>query len=149
GMHYAWVIFAASFVTLLGAAGFRSAANVLQVPLHEYFGWRRGSIAIAVSINVLLFGFIGPFAAALQQRFGLRRVTICALTIMAAGALASTQINQLWQLYLLWGVVVGTGSGCMATVFASTVAARWFVARRGLVNGVLHRGRRVGSRDNT
>src|SRR5215216_1331002 len=75
-MHYAWVIFAASFLTLLGAAGFRSAANVLQVPLHEDFGWSRGSIGIAVSINVLLFGFIGPFAAALQIRFGLRKVTI-------------------------------------------------------------------------
>jgi len=136
-MHYAWVIFAASFLTLLGAAGFRSAANVLQVPLHEDFGWSRGSIGIAVSINVLLFGFIGPFAAALQIRFGLRKITIWALAVMAVGAIASTQINHLWQLYLLWGVVVGSGSGCMATVFASTVAARWFVARRGLVTGAL------------
>jgi sugar phosphate permease len=136
-VHYAWVIFGASFITLLGAAGFRSAANVLQVPLHEEFGWSRGNIALAVSINVLLFGFIGPFAAALQMRFGLRKVTIVALSVMATGALASTQINALWQLYLLWGVVVGAGSGCMATVFASTVAARWFVARRGLVTGAL------------
>ncbi len=116
-LHYAWVIFGASFVTLLGAAGFRSAANVLQVPLREDFGWSRGGIGLAVSINVLLFGFIGPFAAALQLRFGLRKVTIWALVVMAAGALASTQIGELWQLYLLWGDVVGDGTGCMAKVF--------------------------------
>src|SRR5262249_25940860 len=88
GIHYAWIVVAAAFITLLGAAGFRSAANVLQVPLHEHFGWSRGSIGIAVSINVLLFGLIGPFAAALQLRFGLRRVTIIALAVMAVGALA-------------------------------------------------------------
>ena len=135
--HYAWVVFAASFITLMGAAGFRSAASVLQVPLHDEFGWSRGSVALAVSINVLLYGFIGPFAAAWQRRFGLRRVTVWALVLMAAGAFGTTQMTHLWQLYLLWGVVVGAGSGCMATVFAATVAARWFVAQRGLVTGVL------------
>jgi predicted MFS family arabinose efflux permease len=135
--HYAWIVFATAAVTLLGAAGARSAANVLQVPLHEQYGWSRASIGVAVSINVLLFGFIGPFAAALQQRFGLRRVTVCALTLIGIGALGTTQMSELWHLYLLWGVIVGVGSGCMASVFASTVASRWFVRRRGLVTGVL------------
>lgn len=136
-VHYAWIVFGASFLTLLGAAGFRSAPSVLIDPLHDEFGWSRGTVGLAVSINVLLFGFIGPFAAALQQRFGLRRVTVVALAVIATGALLTTQMTQPWHLFLLWGLIVGTGSGCMATVFAGTVATRWFVSHRGLVTGAL------------
>jgi len=135
--HYAWVIFVTAFITLLGAAGFRATPAVLIDPLREEFGWSRSTIGTAVSINVMLFGLMGPFAAALQLRYGLRRVTIGALTVISAGALVTTQMSAPWHLYLLWGAVVGTGSGCMATVFASTVASRWFVARRGLVTGAL------------
>jgi sugar phosphate permease len=131
------VVFGAAFVVLLCAAGTRSAPSVLIDPLRDEFGWSRGTVGFAVSINVLLFGFIGPFAAALQQRYGLRRVTTIALVVIAAGAALTTQMSQPWHLFLLWGLVVGAGSGCMATVFASTVATRWFVARRGLVVGVL------------
>lgn len=136
-VHYAWVVFAVAFIALLGAAGFRSTPAILIDPLHEEFGWGRGVIGAAVSVNVLLFGFIGPFAAALQSRYGLRRVTVTALIVISLGALATTRISSPWHLYLLWGVVVGAGSGCMATVFASTVASRWFVNRRGLVTGAL------------
>jgi sugar phosphate permease len=136
-LSYYWVVFAAAFVILVGAAGTRSAPTVLIDPLRDSFGWSRATVGFAVSINVLLFGFIGPFAAALQQRFGLRAVTVCALTLIATGALLTTQMTRSWHLFVLWGLVVGAGSGCMATVFASTVATRWFVARRGVVTGVL------------
>ncbi len=134
---YHWVVFGSAFVILLFAAGTRSAAGVLIDPLHDEFGWSRGTIGIAVSINVLLYGFIGPFAAALQDRYGLRRVTVTALLIISGGCVLTSQIHSVWQLYLLWGFVVGVGTGCMATVFASTVASRWFVHRRGLVTGAL------------
>lgn len=134
---YHWVVFGAAFVVLLGAAGTRSTPGVLIDPLREEFGWSRATVGLAVSINVLLFGFIGPFAAALQLRYGLRRVTMTALCIIATGAALTTQMTRPWHLYLLWGLVVGTGAGCMATVFASSVASRWFVARRGVVTGVL------------
>jgi predicted MFS family arabinose efflux permease len=135
--NYPWLIFVVAFVTLLGAAGFRSTPGILIDPLNGEFGWGRGTVGTAVSINVLLFGFIGPFAAALQGKYGLRRVTVIALLVISVGALLTTQMNATWQLYLLWGGVIGTGSGCMATVFASTVASRWFVQRRGLVMGAL------------
>ena len=136
-IHYGWVIFCTAFVTLVGAAGFRSAAGVLVDPLRDEFGWSRSTVGAAVSINVILFGLMGPFAAALQLRFGLRRVTMTALVVVSLGALATTRMTSPAHLYLLWGVVIGAGSGCMATVFASTVASRWFVAHRGLVTGAL------------
>lgn len=135
--HYAWIVFVVAFLTLLGAAGFRSTPGILIDPLHAEFGWSRGTVGSAVSINVLLFGLCGPFAAALQGRYGLRKVTVVALIVISIGALLTTQMTRPWHLYLLWGVVVGIGSGCMASVFASSVASRWFVGRRGLVTGAL------------
>jgi sugar phosphate permease len=136
-IHYAWVIAAVTFITLMGAAGFRATPSVLIVPLQNEFGWNRAVISVAVSINLILFGLTGPFAAALMERFGLRVVTVGALITVATGALLTTVMNSPWQLYLLWGVVVGLGTGSMASVLAATVASRWFVQRRGLVLGAL------------
>src|SRR5438045_5987482 len=136
-VHYAWIVAAVTFIALMGAAGFRATPSVLIVPLQNEFGWNRAVISVAVSINLILFGLTGPFAAALMDRFGLRAVTVGALITVSTGALLTTVMNSPWQLYLLWGVVVGLGTGCMASVLAATVANRWFVQRRGLVLGAL------------
>src|SRR5258708_6816029 len=136
-IHYAWIVAAVTFVAVMGAAGFRATPSVLIVPLQNEFGWNRAVISVAVSINLILFGLTGPFAAALMDRFGLRVVTVGALVTVATGALLTTAMNSPWQLYLLWGVVVGLGTGSMASVLAATVASRWIVHRRGLVLGAL------------
>ena len=135
--HYAWVVAAVTFFTLLAASGFRSTPGILIVPLEQEFGWSRATISLAVSVNLLLFGLTGPFAAALMIRYGVRAVVATALAVVAAGALLTTRMTEPWQLVLLWGVVVGLGTGCMAGVFSATVANRWFVARRGVVLGAL------------
>ena len=136
-IHPAWFALGVTFVTLMATAGFRSAPSVLIVPLEEAFGWSRSDISLAVAVNVLLFGLVAPFAAALMERFGIRRVVMTALTVVSAGSAATIFIQKPWHLIALWGVVVGTGTGSMALVFAATVANRWFVARRGLVTGAL------------
>ena len=136
-IHYAWIVAVVTFVALMGAAGFRATPGVLIVPLQEEFGWNRAVISVAVSINLILFGLTGPFAAALMDRFGLRVVTVAALITVATGALLTTVMTEPWQLYILWGLVVGLGTGCMASVLAATVANRWFVQRRGVVLGAL------------
>jgi MFS family permease len=94
-------------------------------------------VSAAVSINLVLFGLCGPFAAAFMGRYGIRRVMVGALLLIAVGVGLTTFIRTPWQLYLLWGVVVGLGTGSMASVLAAIVANRWFVARRGLVTGIL------------
>jgi sugar phosphate permease len=136
-VHYAWIIFVVAFVTLLFASGTRSTPSILMVPLENEFGWTRATVSLAVSINLVLFGFVGPFAAAMMNRWGIQRVVASALVFVASGAALTTRMTEPWQLYLLWGVVVGIGAGTMATVFAATVANRWFVAKRGLVVGIL------------
>lgn len=128
---------AVSFVTIIGAAGFASLPGLLIEPLHEEFGWSRGTIGLAVSLNLALYGLTAPFAAALMDRFGIRTVVACALTVIATGAGLTVFMTEAWQLILCWGVLVGLGSGSMALAFAATVADRWFAKRRGLVTGIL------------
>jgi MFS family permease len=128
---------AVAFVAIIGAAGFRATPGVLITPLEEEFGWSRGTISVAVSVNLLLFGLTAPFAAALMDRFGMRRVVALALLLVAAGSGATVFMTSSWQLVLCWGVLVGLGTGSMALVFVATVAGRWFVKHRGMVTGVL------------
>jgi MFS family permease len=143
-VHPAWWVAAVAFVALIGAAGFRAAPGVLMVPLQDEFGWSRGTLSLAVGVNLVLFGLTAPFAAALMERFGLRRVTTCALLLIAAGSGLTVFVAESWQLVLTWGVLVGLGTGSMALVFAATVAQRWFVRHRGLVMGILTAGSATG-----
>jgi sugar phosphate permease len=136
-IHPGWIAVTVTFFTLMASAGYRSAPSVLIVPLEEAFGWSRSQISLAVSINVLLFGLVAPFAAALMERFTVRRVVMSALTLVAISSTSTIFMNQPWHLWLLWGVGVGVGTGSMALVFAATIANRWFVARKGIVIGAL------------
>lgn len=135
--HRAWIVAAIAFITLIGAAGFRAVPSVLIDPLHEEFGWSRATISAAVSINLVLFGLFSPFAAALMDRFGMRRVVVFALVMVSAGSGLTVFMTSSWQLLLCWGVLVGIGTGSMAMTFVATVTGRWFVKHRGLVSGVL------------
>ncbi|QWZ08396.1 MFS transporter [Nocardioides panacis] len=143
-VHPAWPVAAVAFVALLGAAGFRAAPGVLMLPLQDEFGWSRGTLSLAVGVNLVLFGLTAPFAAALMDRFGIRRVTTCALLLISLGSGLSIFVRESWQLLLTWGVLIGLGTGSMALVFAATVAQRWFVRRRGLVTGILTAGSATG-----
>ncbi|MER7175774.1 MFS transporter [Streptomyces mesophilus] len=136
-MHRAWYVAAVAFVTILGAAAFRSMPGLLIEPLHDDFGWSRGTIGLAVSVNLALYGLTAPFAAALMDRFGIRRVVAVALTMIALGSGLTVWMANSFQLILYWGVLVGLGSGSMALAFAATVTNRWFTTRRGLVTGIL------------
>ena len=136
-IHPAWIAAIVTFFTLVATAGFRSAPSVLIVPLEDAFGWGRDQISLAIAINVLLYGLTAPFAAALMERFTVRKVVMAALTTVSTGAFLTTFVHAPWQLVLTWGVIVGIGTGSMALVFAATVANRWFVKRRGLVVGGL------------
>jgi predicted MFS family arabinose efflux permease len=136
-IHPAWIVAGITFATLFATSGFRSAPSVLILPLEKDFGWQRDVISLAVAINVLLYGLTAPFAAALMERFTVRKVVMAALATVGTGALLTIWINQSWHLMLLWGVIVGVGTGSMALVFAATIANRWFVKKRGLVIGIL------------
>lgn len=136
-IHYGWVMVAVTFLTSLISSASVGAPGVFILPLEKEFGWSTTQISSALSIRLLLFGLMAPFAAALMVRFGLRNVVLSALTIIATGLLASLAMTQAWHLIALWGLVVGFGTGMTAMVLGATVATRWFTAHRGLVVGIL------------
>ena len=136
-IHPAWTALVVTFLTLMATAGFRSAPSVTIVPLEDAFGWSRSQVSFAIALNVLLYGLIAPFAAALMERFTVRKVVMTALTFVALSAASTVLMTQPWHLWLLWGVCVGIGTGSMALVFAATVANRWFIKHKGLVVGAL------------
>ncbi|CAN2210541.1 AraJ Arabinose efflux permease [Candidatus Nanopelagicaceae bacterium] len=136
-IHPGWIAVTVTFFTLMASAGYRSAPSVLIVPLEDAFGWSRSQISLAVSINVLLFGLVAPFAAALMERFTVRKVVMSALALVSLSATSTVFMTQPWHLWALWGIGVGVGAGSMALVFAATIANRWFVAHKGIVVGAL------------
>ena len=137
GVHYGWVVVATTFLTMLVTAGAVGAPGVLLLPLQREFGWSTAAISSALAMRLLLFGLMGPFAAAFINRYGVRRVTLSALCLIALGLALSLGMAHIWQLILLWGVVVGLGTGLTALVLAATISTRWFNARRGLIVGLL------------
>src|SRR5262249_30837188 len=136
-VHYGWMIAGVTFLTMLVTAGAVGAPGVLILPLQKECGWQNAEISSALGIRFLLFGLMAPFAAALINRFGMRRIALSALLLIAAGLLLSLAMTRVWQLVLLWGVVIGFGTGLTALVLGVTVATRWFSTRRGLVTGLL------------
>jgi sugar phosphate permease len=136
-LHYSWIIAAITFLALLAAAGVRSTPGVLMVPLETEFGWSRATISAAVSINLVLFGLMGPFAAAIMERVGVRRTMVASAALVALGVGLTRFMTEPWQLILLWGVLVGSGTGMTGLALAALIVNRWFTERRGVVMGVL------------
>jgi MFS family permease len=137
GLHYGWVVAGATFLSGLIMAGAVGAPGIFIIPLQKEFGWTTSDISAALAVRFFLFGIIAPFAAALMNKYGVRKVVLVAQAIVAACLVASLWMTSLWHLLLLWGVGVGIGTGMTALVLGATVATRWFVARRGLVVGIL------------
>jgi sugar phosphate permease len=136
-VHRAWWVALVVLGALVAAAGFRSSTGALLEPLESEFGWSRSTTSGAVTANLVLYGLTAPFAAALMERFGIRRVVAASLLLVAAGSGLTIVMTEAWQLWLLWGLAVGIGTGAMALVLGAIVANRWFVeSRRGLVTGV-------------
>jgi predicted MFS family arabinose efflux permease len=143
-VHYSWVTVAVMFAVIVASVGVRAAPSVLIVPMQHDFGWSVATISGAVSLNMALFGLVGPFTAALMRTIGLKRTVLLSMALLVLGAGSSAFITNVWQLYLTWGVLVGVGSGAGMVGLAAAVANRWFVARRGLVVGLLTAGNASG-----
>lgn len=142
--HRAWTIAAITLGALVAAAAFRSSTGVLMEPIEREFGWDRTTTSGAVSLNLVLFGLVAPFAAALMDRWGVRRIVTVALGLVGLASAATVLMTQAWHLWLLWGLVIGVGTGMIALVFGAIVANRWFVERRGLVMGIFSAGNATG-----
>lgn len=136
-LHRAWLVLVGTLVVLVLMAGFRSTVGILVDPLRDEFGWSTAAISLAASVNLMIYGLGGPFAAALYDRFGLRRCVLVAVVIVALGSALTLLMSQQWQFVVLFGFVNGTATGAVSVTLAAVIASRWFVARRGLATGIL------------
>ncbi|PKW26404.1 MFS transporter [Phycicoccus duodecadis] len=142
--HRAWSVAAVTLAALVSAAAFRSSTGVLLEPVETEFGWSRATTSGAVSLNLVLYGLTAPFAAAFMERFGVRRTVAIALVVVGTASGATTVMTSAWQLWLLWGVFIGIGTGAMALVLGAVVANRWFERHRGLVTGIFSAANATG-----
>ena len=136
GVHYGWIVAALTALTLLVAAGVRSAPGVFLTSLEDDFGWSRAGISFAASLGLLVYGLIGPAVGVALDRLGARRLMTGAVLLMAVSTAAGTTVRSLWGLNLYWGLLSGVATGMVAAVLGAAIANRWFVARRGLVIGL-------------
>ncbi len=144
-INWAIVVAAVTFLALLGAAAFRSTTSVLFQPFEQEFDWSRADTSLAMSVNLLFYGLTAPFAATLMARYSIRSVGTFALALIAAGSGLTVFMTEVWQLVLLWGVLVGVATGSLALVGGAMVASRWFVRGRSLVTGIFSAAYATGS----
>ncbi|HWJ75969.1 MAG TPA: MFS transporter [Kaistia sp.] len=145
GQNYAFIVAGVIFLALLSAAGLRAAPGVMMLPLQSAFGWDKATISAGAAIGIFLYGFAGPFAAALMQTFGVRRTLVCALVLMSVSTGLSALMSEPWQFIATWGVLSGIGSGAVALVMGATVVNRWFVTNRGLMMGLFSASTATGT----
>lgn len=143
--HPALLVVGVTFFALLISAGLRSAPAVLMLPLEAHFGWDRATLSLAAAVGILLYGIVGPFAAALMMSFGIRRTMLAGLALMAVSTFASLWMTAPWHYVLSWGVFSGIGSGAVASVLGAAVVNRWFATRRGLMMGLLSASTATGA----
>lgn len=136
-LHYSWIILIVAFFAIIVAGIIRSSSGVFIEPFEQEFNWSRPMISFAFAVGLFLYGFSGPFMAAFVECFGLKRVMLYSMALLAIGLSLTFIMNSSWQLILIWGVMIGIGSGLFLTVLSTQVANRWFVKRRGLAVGIL------------
>ena len=137
GVHYGWVLVALTFLNILCSSAAISLPGVLIVPITEEFGWSKADVAGAIALMFVMFACVAPFAGALLLRYGVARMVAASASLAVAGLLATTMADARWQLTVGIGLFLGISAGMVGLGLAATVASRWFVARRGLVVGLL------------
>ncbi|MFJ5760615.1 MFS transporter [Neobacillus sp. NPDC093182] len=136
-IHYSWVMLFIAFFSIITAGIIRSSSGVFIVPFETDFGWERSTISFAFAISLLLYGISGPFMAALIETIGLKKMMILAMATLLVGILLTFFMVKPWQLILIWGIIIGLGSGLFLTVLSPYIANQWFEKRRGLALGIL------------
>ena len=133
--HYAWIVVLVTFFALLAAQAVRAAPGVIITSLESEFGWSRTEISFAISLSILTFGLGGPLGGTLIDRYGPRRVMLVGDLLIVGGLLGLIFVRDLWQMYLLWGIPIGIGTGAVGGVLGAAVAHRWFRTHRGVIIG--------------
>jgi MFS family permease len=136
-LHYGWILLAAVVFVVLAGSGIRAVFGVFIKPIEAEFGWTRQQLSGAAALSLFVLGAVGPAVGWLADIWGPRRVMLLAAATLGVGTVLASFVAHLWQLYASAGVLMAMGAGGLSMATISTIAARWFVARRGLILGIL------------
>ena len=136
-LYYGWIVLAAVVLVMLAASGIRAVFGVFIKPIEAEFGWTRAQLSGAAALSLFVLGAVGPMVGWLADVWGPRRVMLLSTAVLGAGAVLTSLVGHLWQMYGSAGVLMAAGAGGLGMATSATIAARWFVARRGLILGIL------------
>jgi len=137
---HGWIILAISFAAMAIAYGARNSFSVFYVVILDEFGWSRASTAGIFSLNVVVYGITAPFAGALVDRFGPKKVLLTGAIILALATALCSMVNTIAHFYLLFGLVGAIGTGLTGYPANAAVLPHWFVRRRGMAFGIFTSG---------
>ena len=143
-MHYGWAIVAASAVTFAIASSTTHTYPVFLVALVSQFGWSRASVAGVMSIARVLSGLLSPALGRLVDKLGPRKMMGVGAILVAAGYLASSQVTDLWQFYVVYSLFIFIGTMCIGSLSILTILNQWFMKRKGLAIGLTDVGTGLG-----
>ena len=136
-LYYGWIVLIAVVFVMLAGSGIRAVFGVFIKPIEAEFGWTRQQLSGAAALSLFVLGAVGPAVGWLADVWGPRRVMLLAAATLGVGTVLASFVGHLWQLYASAGVLMAMGAGGLSMATTSTIAARWFVARRGLILGIL------------
>jgi sugar phosphate permease len=133
---YGWYIVGVMVVSMMLVYGVRNSFSIFFDPLLEQFDWYRGSTAIMLSLNILIYGFTAPFAGALADRWKPRKAAFIGIIILSIATAGCSLANELWHFYLLFGVLAPIGAAFCGSPVLNPTILNWFGKRRGLAIGI-------------
>ncbi len=131
--HPGWIVAGAVLIQL--CIGSIYTWSLFNQPLSAAFGWNRDDVFLAYSIAIFVFAFATVFAGRLQDRKGPRLVATIGILLYSGGLILTSQIRELWQLYISYGIIAGAGVGFVYVCPLSTLV-KWYPKRKGLITGI-------------
>jgi len=140
----AWLMLGGAFTAFTISAGLMHSYAVYLVAFIEEFGWSRGETSVAYSVSQLVAGFSSPFVGALVDRLGPRRLLLLGAGLLVLGLALSAFATALWQIIVLYGVVMTVGANCLGLVVFVPLLSRHFVRNRGMAISIVQSANGLG-----
>lgn len=130
--YYGWIIVGIAILAMTLIYGTRHSFSVFFPPILDEFGWSRGSTAVMLSLNLLVYGLVAPVAGTLGDRWKPTWVMMIGVTIVGLATAGCAFADELWQFYLLFGILMPLGTSFCGWPLLAPALANWFSRRRGL-----------------
>jgi MFS family permease len=141
--YYGWVIFAITFLIYMFMYGLRYSVGIFFTPIQEEFGWSTAATASGVTIFFWVYAFAAPFVGSLAERVGVRKTVLVGGLLMGGGGALVSLVQELWMLYLFWGVMAAAGAAALYVV-PTMALSKFFHRKRGITVGWSSIGVSVG-----